>query len=99
MVIEDSLIFPCLTGFVMVVVYFDVWKTIRIEDGTKIPAKFIPMLEKKYRFEQNCMTTFFGIFAHLFIHISVFALFVADFLWNILFGIFGEYWVCPRTLD
>ena len=31
---------------------------------------------------------------HLFLHYSM-----ADFLWNALFGIFGECWVCSRTLD
>ena len=30
----------------------------------------------------------------LFLHCPI-----ADFLWNTLFGIFGEFWVCPATLD
>ena len=32
--------------------------------------------------------------SHMFLHYLV-----ADFLWNTLFGIFGECWVCPATLD
>ena len=31
---------------------------------------------------------------HLILHCSM-----ADFLWNALFGIFGECWVCPKALD
>ena len=31
---------------------------------------------------------------HPFLHCSM-----VDFLWNVLFGIFGECWVCPRALD
>ena len=32
--------------------------------------------------------------SHLFLHCPV-----ADFLWNTLFGTFGECWVCPAILD
>ena len=32
--------------------------------------------------------------SHLFLHCLM-----ADFFWNALSGIFGEYWVCLATLD